>query len=276
MRKIKKAVSLLLTGILAASGVTAVSAANVGELTALPLLRRDGTSTAVTYTNGTKKTYEGVIDASRLEGWSGVSSIASYTVSGGGKELFSVALNDIAPDDAAVGSSTQKINGYYAIDFTFPGSEHEAFITGLSPYNLERTQNAIVDSFVCGEELSVEDFEYIDVEKTAFAHDDDYLCWAAAASNSLYYAGWLEPAGFCDSDDVFEEFIDSFTDDGGDVDIGCGWFLNGVYYNPALDTAKLKKTGTGAYMPEYPCEMITERYICAMIPSGESSFCSSA
>ena len=235
MRMIRKAISLLLTLILAISGIT-VSAAEISETSALPLLLYDGATTVVTFTDGTERVCEGVVDVSRLETWDRVSSVASYTVFAGEKELLSVTLNDIVPENnavAAVGSSAQnsvhKLNGFYAIDFTFPDSEREVFLTGLTPSNLEQTQNAILDSFIYGKELTLENFSFIDTEKTAVTHEDDYLCWAATTSNMLQYSGWLDAAGIGDSDDMFDIFIDAFYDGGASPYVGCSWFLNGFY-----------------------------------------------
>ncbi len=253
---LKKTVSVFVAGLIAASGMTAVSAHSMDKGD-LPLISREGVSTEVVFTNGTAKTYDGLIDVSGLEDWSGVASVASYTVLGNGTELLSVTLNGIAANDGSVGASSRKMNGYYALDFTFPDTGREAFLTGLTPANLEETQNALLDSFVYGKELQLENFSYIDAEKTDYSHDDDNLCWAATASNTLQYAGWLEPTEFGDSDDLFDQFTVDFTDGGLDTISGYSWFLNGIC-KTLKGTARLKKKGSGAYVREYPFECLTE------------------
>lgn len=263
----KKTLSVFVAGLIAASGITAVSAHDIGG-GELPLISREGVSTEVVFTNGTEKTYDGLIDVSGLEGWSGVESVDSYTVLGNGAELLSVTLNGIAANNGSVGASSQKMNGYYALEFTFPDTGREAFLTGLTPANLEETQNALIDSFVYGKELQLENFSYIDAEKTTFSHVDDDFCWAAAASNTLQYAGWLEPTGFGDSDDLLDQIAVDFTEGPLDTISGYGWFLNG-FCKTFKGTARIKNKGSGAYMRDYPGECLTEEVVFSSEPVKE-------
>ena len=256
MSLIKKALSVFTAGLIAASGMTAASAHTIEE-SGLPLISREGVSTEVIFTDGTEKTYDGLPDVSRLESRSVVSSVAAYTVLGKDTELLSVTLNGISADGGSVGASSRKMNGYYAVEFTFPDSQREAFLTGLTPANLEETQNALIDSFVYGEELQLENFSFIDAEKTNFSHNDDLLCWAATVSNTLNYAGWLEQTEFGDSDDLLDQFDKDFAGGAFDAFDGYRWFLNGVC-KPYGGSATPKKRGSGAYMKEYPYELLTE------------------
>ena len=262
MSKMKKAVSVFVAGLIAASGMI-TSSAYTEEGGELPIVFRKGITTEVTFKNGTGQRCEGIIDASVLESRGCASQVASYSVMADGEELLSVTLNDILSDSGRVAASARKMNGYYAVDFTFPGTQREAFLTGLTPENLEETQNALIDSYVYGSELQLENFSFIDTEKTTFSHNDDLLCWAAAASNTLQYAGWLEPAGFGDSDDLLDRFTEDFEDGPFNVLSGYSWFLHGVC-KPDRESAKPKKTGSGAYLPEYHYGSLTEAVMLSL------------
>ncbi len=90
-----------------------------------------------------------------------------------------------------------------------------------------------------------------DAEK-AFDGTDDDMCWAAAGSNVLEWTGWAEagnaPAG--DEQDVFQHYIDHWTNDGGDSEIAWEWWFSGRDIAPAdPGWAWVDVPGGGGYWP---------------------------
>jgi len=71
-----------------------------------------------------------------------------------------------------------------------------------------------------------------DYDGSAPGTGDDYLCWAAAASNILDWSGWGHIGGNSDADDVFQYFEDHWTDRGGLTGFGWQWWFDGT--NPTL------------------------------------------
>ena len=74
--------------------------------------------------------------------------------------------------------------------------------------------------------------DFFDSEKISLANDsnDSNLCWAGTASNMLYWSGWGKVYnGFTphNEDSVFDYFRDHFENNGGWIDRGISWFLNG-------------------------------------------------
>lgn len=65
---------------------------------------------------------------------------------------------------------------------------------------------------------------------------DSWLCWAAAATNSLELSGWgravteMNPGkvSFENEDDIFDYFTENYTDSGSFAFEGDKWFLNGI------------------------------------------------
>ncbi len=75
------------------------------------------------------------------------------------------------------------------------------------------------------------DVNFIDAEKSLTNLKDNYMCWAAAASNILYYTNWLTPS-ITVEDDVFDVFRDSFQYGEtlcGNSGVGIEWYLTGTY-----------------------------------------------
>jgi hypothetical protein len=81
---------------------------------------------------------------------------------------------------------------------------------------------------------------WADAEKTT-AGTDDLMCWAAAASNVLEWTGWGKVAGFTDTDQMFAYFQNHWTDKGGLMEYGWGWWFSGIYSGP---------TGSGWSQPD--------------------------
>lgn len=254
MKIFEKSMSVALSVILASSGMIAASARSLDDPGELPVNAAQGAVTEVRFTDESVRTYDGLIDVTELESWAGVSTVVSYTSSFNGEEMLSVTLNDIVSAGSAVSASSSKqmSNGFYAIDFDLADGTKEAFLTGLTPGNLESAQNAIYNSYQTGQTLKIEDLGFIDTEKTTFSNDDDNLCWAATTSNLLDYTGWGARAGFEDTDDIFDAFVDAFYDGGSNVWFGTHWFLDG-FHPTTLDGFALPKNpgGSGGYLNQY-------------------------
>lgn len=268
MKSAVKVLSVLLAVLFLLSGVVSVSAAEIGETVPFPVQAVDGTVTEVFFENGTSATYDGVPDAQALESWSGISSVIAYRISFGGEEVFSVTLRDIEPAGgiATSASASAEMNGYYAVSFDMPGTNREAFLTGLTPRNLDIVQRKIIKSYQYGTMFDIESIEFIDTEKTTYSPADDNLCWAAASSNILAYTGWAEYAGFDSTDELFNEFAESFKDGGGVSDSGVSWFFNGIY--PMLPEMVKESPGWAimydeiamGYLYEYPYDSVVTTF----------------
>ena len=96
-----------------------------------------------------------------------------------------------------------------------PDSSEEVYLTGLSAANVEEIQQAVLDSYIGGKPMYLNNLHFIDAEKTKAGDNDDNLCWAASCSNLLTYTGWAQQAGFQTEDEVFDLYVSSFTNNGG-------------------------------------------------------------
>ena len=72
-----------------------------------------------------------------------------------------------------------------------------------------------------------------DTDNTPPGTGDDFMCWAAAASNVLEWTGWgLDPtetgAGFFNADEIFGHFQDHWTDEGGWAGCAWSWWFDGI------------------------------------------------
>ncbi len=94
----------------------------------------------------------------------------------------------------------------------------------------------------------------IDAEKSNIGDTD--LCWAATASNMLYWAGWGKNTGSLKvsiEDDLLDYYKKYFTDVAGYIDAGITWFWNGQYDNAYYSTdAQLKQSGGGGFYSSLP------------------------
>lgn len=68
---------------------------------------------------------------------------------------------------------------------------------------------------------------WYDANKTADP-EDDLLCWAAVASNMLRYSGWTHGLPYASEDDIFDYFIDHWTNEAGSPYYGVDWWLDGT------------------------------------------------
>lgn len=270
MKNIKKRVLSSILAVLMVFPVGLAGAFSAGAYTygdassdVIPIKSVENTKTVVKYTNGTTETFSGMIDASSLEQTTIVEKISSYEVFYNNESIMSVELKDIEYiDEMAVGASTSKaMNGYYAVSFDLPDSNKEAFLTGLTPNNLEIVQERIIDGYSSGYDFTMESIDFIDTEKTTASSDDDELCWAASASNMLHYSGWGEKAGFSTCDDIFDLFQENYYDGAYWNFGGINWFFNGNKGLPdnwlSGSEARLKDYGnSGGYLKDYAIEKI--------------------
>jgi hypothetical protein len=68
---------------------------------------------------------------------------------------------------------------------------------------------------------------WADAEKSSTNTEDDYMCWAAAASNILAWTGWGKAGGTTNADQIFQYFQDHWTDQGGAAGFGWQWWFTG-------------------------------------------------
>jgi hypothetical protein len=68
------------------------------------------------------------------------------------------------------------------------------------------------------------------VKKSVSSHEDDLMCWAAAASNVLAWTGWGFPSGesFRSEDDIFRYYQDHWIDQAGYPQKAWEWWFNGA------------------------------------------------
>lgn len=217
----------------------------------------DGFYTVITDTEGETHSLSGVIDADSIEECASADKIASYELFQNGVSLMKTELNDIIPQDSVFLSSDDVPvqNGYYSTRFAVSAEDGtEAFITGLSPAYLAMVQRELISAALEGTVFEMEALGFIDTEKTNMSSDgDDELCWAASAANVLHYTGWGAKAGFSNTDDIFEDFIDHFTDFGSAQVYGLDWFFNGTYPAQSLDGWSVVKDygSSGGYLTQY-------------------------
>ncbi|MBN2216326.1 MAG: proprotein convertase P-domain-containing protein, partial [Pirellulales bacterium] len=81
--------------------------------------------------------------------------------------------------------------------------------------------------------------------------DDDWMCWAAAASNVLAWTGWGQVGGMTTCDDIFEYFQDHWTDQGGLMEYGWDWWFDGTNDSQGwTGWSQVDVTGGGFYLGE--------------------------
>lgn len=219
---------MFIAAILIFSSFSAASAAETGE--GLKFIPAGKTETRIVYIDDTAEIYSGAVDPESIEPSGIAEKISSYELLFDGESVLEVTLNDIhsIDTDALAANSVQTTNGYYAAEFELTGQNKSAYITGLTPGNISLIQNKLIKSYATEELLYIEDFDFIDVEKTMEPDVDTNLCWAGSCSNMLAYSGWGERGGYADTDDIFEAYIDAFKDDGFLIDAGLKWFFNGI------------------------------------------------
>ena len=98
--------------------------------------------------------------------------------------------------------------------------------------------------------------DWRDAEKSLTNPDDDWLCWAAAASNILDWAGWNTPL-FGSSQDTFAAFQNYWSNAGGLMEYGWHWWFDGTQPPDWPGWAQLNQgwsntsSGGGGYWTDY-------------------------
>ena len=279
MKRIGKQLTLICLLILALCVSARAAESNFDRLDFIP---RQGFTTEIVDVYGTVHTYNGVLKVTSLEEHDCAGEIASYAILFQGEELLTSQLHDIhaVPEGQNAGSA-QPANGYYSVTFYIDDGSKEVFMTGLTPENQQKVQNANIAAVLNGTEVSLGDLAFIDAEKQydimdefdQFLDSDQELCWAAASSNILHYTGWGKQAGFGSADYLLDQFAACFTDGGSRTEYGLEWFFNG--YSPAEFIAgwpKVNAVGRFAYgefagfFPEYCTQDVIELVDVAGMP----------
>lgn len=159
--------------------------------------------------------------------------------------------------------------------------DYEFCLTGLMSNPSDQKLVEMINAFTLGEKyVYTEDAELIDTEKQfgipfpelgypVTNHDlfsranfyerlgDSDLCWAASSSNMLINSGWaykaINPSTgdyFKTTDEVFEYFVESFSNGGNTQKNGSDWFIGGRFIRENASDADCL-LDTGALLPEY-------------------------
>jgi len=67
-----------------------------------------------------------------------------------------------------------------------------------------------------------------DAEKDPNNTEDDNMCWAAMAANVLDWTGWGHVGGMTNTDEMFQYYVDHWTDQGGHMKIALEWWFDGT------------------------------------------------
>lgn len=200
------------------------------------------TSTAVFAQETTEA--QQVIDIDRVDADT-VPDTENYTIVDDGEPLLEVV--HVKEPGATAALNDGVTNGYYTAEFMIPESSYQVYLTGLTQDNVSEIRQAIIESYTEDGDFDLKNLGFIDAEKTWENDGDEYMCWAASTANILTYTGWAAQAGFDSSDDLFEAFINNFTDDSGNVECATGWFVNGI----SAPEGAQPTPGTGRYLPQY-------------------------
>lgn len=211
--------------------ICAFAKINTGDIA---VIKKDGFTTKITDKSGAVYEISGIIDAGKIEESLYAGEISDYEIFKGDTSLIRVNLFDIkSKSDATLFGEKAMQNGFYSTSFTLSEEDNtEVFLTGLTPENLEKVQEAFLKAVIKDSEFSLEDLDFIDAEKKLTWDDnDDYLCWAASGANMLHYTGWAKKAnmGFDSPDDILDIYEQNFTDDGSRTYSGFEWFFDGFY-----------------------------------------------
>ena len=69
---------------------------------------------------------------------------------------------------------------------------------------------------------------WVDAEKSPLNNNSTNLCWAAAAANVLWYTGWGRTSNFHSTDDIYNYYINHWTDAGGMMNYAWLWWFDGT------------------------------------------------
>jgi len=193
-------------------------------------------------------------------GGSGVSSLVSssscgaFNVVQGDFQLGGLIVVELGSDEFAspsVGLQTDQVafagrtfdssskESTWSVDYAIEGTER-VFLTGLD----EAQALSLVSSST--EKIFTTDV-YYDADKTRATDSDENICWAASASNILWYTGWGQTGAFDDEQELFENvFVNNFSDKAGSSYYASKWFVGGEYPTN-LDDSWSKPVGGGGY-----------------------------
>ena len=182
----------------------------------------------------------------------------------------------VTQSDVPMSTAYYEGNARFSAEFALPDTTRTVFLAGLSADKVEEIQNKLIENYAENADFNLSDLSFIDAEKTGLSGDgDDYLCWAATASNMLIYSGWAAQSGrdYETCDDVFEDFISAFTDSGNNCYYGVGWFFNGIntfaMTFPTASSAVASATeGTGGYLNDYAYDRVCSNITMSVDPIG--------
>ena len=260
--------ALSLAAVLAAGVIPAARAAAPDSTPGVLTGQNSGFYSQITDLEGTVSRYDGVPDPAALEDSPMVESIASYAVyAPDGTLVLETQLHDIQGPVNTIADGVPMPQGYYSVEFCLSETDNTyVYLTGLTSDNLDQVQQAMMDAVMEHSQFIMEDLDFIDAEKVSQPQDnDDLLCWAASTSNMLHYTGWAAAAaqeqpelsaayhGLQTTDDVFDLFVDSFTDEASNPLYGTEWFFNAVSSVQSLeDWSQVLDYGvSGGYLPDY-------------------------
>ncbi|MCK4914046.1 MAG: PEP-CTERM sorting domain-containing protein [Planctomycetes bacterium] len=90
---------------------------------------------------------------------------------------------------------------------------------------------------------------WCDAEKALGNNEDDYMCWAASASNVLEWTGWGNVGGITNTDEMFGYFQDHWTDAGGMMEYGWDWWFDGTNTSQNWDGWSHVDVAGGGFYP---------------------------
>ena len=140
-------------------------------------------------------------------------------------------------------NSTINSTGHSAEINTITVSAEENTTAGSAAFSIfavSQTENAFIAGF---DDLTWDTFsegydgyyfqheDIIDAEKCTSITQDDMMCWAATASNMLYYTEWLLQ-DTTNEDEIFTVFVDNFREGkryGGNAYYAVQWYFTGSY-----------------------------------------------
>ena len=259
MNKLLRFISVALAAIMLFGMTGAVSAAE-RDVTPAGLCTEscpDGVKTVVTFDNGAVYTASGAIDLSLTERNPIIDKIDSLEVVYDDEVILTVEAKDIA----SAGSAAAASNGYYTVDFMFPDSEKECFISGMTARKAGTIQDEIIAAWAESTQFSLEDVDFIDAEKRGSEAGDSQQCWAATISNMLHFTGWGDQAGFHSEDDLFDIFPENFIDDGYFEDDGIRWFFDGTNSKVSSEKRQIKDyPNSGRFLSDYDVSALCAQY----------------
>ncbi len=130
------------------------------------------------------------------------------------------------------------------------------FLSSLFLAVLLNTSISQATSFFVYDDYDTWSDSWSDANKTSASDDDDLMCWAAAASNILYWSGWANVDGysFSSSQDIFEYFQENWEDEGSSVYYAWEWWFEGTSgeyysdYESQIDTSEGGDFWTADYL----------------------------